>query len=245
MYVYLNEALTGSSTSLISANQTTSSNNSFLGYTSATGLAGAGFSVLQTTVTGGAGTTIASIGGNGNSADAGHLDDGFGSGNGNTGATITPSSTPTSAKLLEGINNSEAGVAIGPTGTTSPNSQTSVTGMIYLGSVTLTAGGAGSTTTFSLQPYNGSSTSGETVANDLDDFDMANGTSSLPGNPTYTGADAGPFESFMVTVPSAGVPEPGSLVLTGLALLGGLGAHGIPPAARPRSCREHAGGSSR
>jgi hypothetical protein len=94
-----------------------------------------------------------------------------------------------------------------------------ITNAIYLGSATVIAGSAGSTTTFTLDSYkNFTGKEGNTItSNSGFDLDVSN-NSNNGGGATYNGADNNPF-TFSVTV--AAVPEPSSMALCGMLVVGG------------------------
>jgi hypothetical protein len=211
--IFLNENLSGSSTSLEVANQ---------------GLSTAGFYV---TTTAGNASTITAIAANrnsnnsaGNPGSFGNANDGF-NGPDNSGVTVSSqvATDGSKARLLEATN---ATNGFGPVG-----AQTSFGSQLLLGTVSIKAGAAGSSTTFTLETYRhaptsigGSGTDGNTTDNGLfvsgvsNDYDVS-GTSTATGQ-SYTGADVSQFETFTVTV--AAVPEPSSMLLCGLAACGGL-----------------------
>src|SRR5262249_18422132 len=197
--VYLQEILTGGSPSIIVPDG---------------GLVGAGFYVTRTgTVPSGA-TTINSngINPNTNATNPGTPNDGFGSGGALSSQVANDGSA---ARLLEGA----AGTTQGPTGQSTPTGR-----LILLGTVTLTAGAAGTVTTFSLQPYKnaptslgGSGQNGNTLTFNFTDVDVTNNTEQGGPPPVYTGANDSVFQTFTVTV----APEPSSMLLCSLAICGG------------------------
>jgi hypothetical protein len=191
--VYLEETVTGSDTSFIAAQN---------------GLFNAGFGTQRTgTVPTGA-STISNITPNTQTEPAGFQ--------GPTSQFVNA----TKAWQLEGT--SLGDTTAGPSGTTAGGSVTTVGGTtttkVFLGTITLTAGSLGTTTTFTIQ-------SKRTLQNDPGDGNTLtfkngqdldqNGTF---GAFTWTGADSiSPNNTFTVTA----VPEPSSLLLCGLAVCGG------------------------
>jgi hypothetical protein len=174
------------------------------------GLLSAGVAVQQTGTPPPA-TIISSISTNNNAIGAG-------GGFGNSGSYQTEVATDhSSAALL-----ATAGVAQGPT---TDLSGANGGGKILLGTLTLTAGAAYSTTTFSVtsfknstgtlaleqQPLNAATTFTTNLGGQTQDLDKNN------NNPAYTGANA-TINTFTVSV----VPEPGSMMLCGLAVCGGI-----------------------
>ena len=133
--------------------------------------------------------------------------DGFGTG----GRISLLPATSTTAGVLESVPDFSTP---GPAGTqVSPTVRD-----VFLGSLTLTAGAAGSTTQFTIESYkNFSGKDGNTLTfNNAFDLDLAGGAS---GAPPFTGADAF-TNSFSVNVsPPSASPEPGTLLLTGSAAL--------------------------
>jgi hypothetical protein len=129
--------------------------------------------------------------------------------------------TSTTGRILESLSTSATS---GPTGSTTGGHISTVNGVtttdVFLGTITLTAGSAGSTTTYTVESYkNFSGSDGNTITfNTGFDLDVTN--NGTAGGATYTGADNATF-TFTVTA----TPEPGGLLLGGLAASGiGLGA---------------------
>jgi hypothetical protein len=193
--VYLEETVTGSDTSFIAAQH---------------GLFNAGFGTKQTgTVPTGA-STISQITPNTQTEPAGFQ------------GPTSQSVSATRGWQLEGT--SLGDTTAGPSGTTAGGSVTTVGGTtttkVFLGTITLTAGTLGTTTTFTIQ-------SKRTLQNDPGDgntltfnggFDLDKDSSGQGAPVTWTGADAvGANNTFTVTA----VPEPSSLLLCGLAVCGG------------------------
>jgi hypothetical protein len=132
----------------------------------------------------------------------------------------------TKAWQLEGT--SLGDTTAGPSGTTAGGSVTTsggtTTTKVFLGTITLTAGTLGTTTTFTIQ-------SKKTLQNDPGDgntltfkngYDLDQNGPNNGASVAWTGADAvGANDTFTVTA----VPEPSSLLLCGLAVCGvALGA---------------------
>jgi hypothetical protein len=207
--LFLQETLTNGDTSLI--NPTAGTANS--------GLFGAGVAVQQTGTVPTNASTISTIATNQTAIGVGG---GFGTNSATFDQTnVTPATPPnsgTSAALIESI---PVGTAQGPT--------TDSTGRILLGTLTLTAGAAGTTTTFSITSFTNSANplavqfgEGNTVTNGVNGFDLDSTNNAFNGGPppTYTGAND-IINTFTVTV----APEPSSMLLCGLAV-GCGGAYG-------------------
>jgi hypothetical protein len=199
--IYLNENLSGASSSLIVADG---------------GLFGAGFYVNA--ISGNA-STITTISGNQNASAPGSASDGF-TNQSNVVKGIAANSL--SASLIEGAGTSQSS---GPIGAALSGGR-----QILLGSLTITAGAAGSSTTYSLLTLknapssivpNSGGNNGNTIDFNGNDMDVSS------TNPAYTGANSTQPTGFQftVTVQGASVPEPSSMLLCGLAASGmGFGA---------------------
>lgn len=166
------------------------------------GLFGAGVGLQQTGTVPTNATIISSISTNQSTIGVGG---GFGPGSGFDQTNVATNGS--NAALVESI---AVGTANGPT--------TDANGKILLGTVTLTAGAAGTTTTFSVTSFAHSSNSlaqtlgeGNTITNHSG-FDLDKDSSS----PSFSGAND-ITNTFTVTA----VPEPGTLLLCGLAVCGG------------------------
>lgn len=196
--LYLQETVTGSSSSLIASEQ---------------GLYGAAVAVAPTS---GSGSTITSVALN-NKAEP-------------TGFTGTSASGVTSAGvgyLSESQSTTYNGTA-GPSGTTTGGSVTTqggtTTTLVYLGSVTIAVGAAGTSTTFAVESLHdspsgtpGSGFDGNTLtATNFYDLDVTNNKDG-GGGATYTGADG---NGTTFTISPAAVPEPSSMLLCGLGAAG-------------------------
>jgi hypothetical protein len=205
--IFLQETISGTSTSMIA---------------SLNGLYGAGFFVNQagSSPTGAKPSPITAIAGNGTGSPPNNFD-GF------TTPTLYTNATTgavTGASVVEQVNfNNNTG---GPSGTTNGGSVSpdkTVT-RVFVGTLTLAAGDASSTTTYTLQSYkyapNGSSGNTLTFVNGYN-LDLAAGDPSAPQQFTGTdafGANGGPAPyTFGVAV---AVPEPGSMGLASLAAAG-------------------------
>jgi len=163
------------------------------------GLGGFG---LQLKTTSGSGTTI-------NSAPT------FNSAFNGPAPEYNPSGSATTQSYLAAASPS-AGVQLG-SGTGAGANE------ILLVSTTLTAGAAGTTTVFQLQNggfYGAGETTTQNGDFDLDSTNNQSGNGLITGGATYTGAATpiGGYYTFTVTV--AAVPEPSSVILTGLAFAG-------------------------
>jgi hypothetical protein len=211
--IYLNENLSGGSTSLEIANN---------------GLSGAGFYV--NTIAGN-GANISAIAGNTatnstvfGGTSLGNPGDGF-----NTGGSAPSVSTNNVGSGSSQARLSEAVTAT--TGTGPIGSSTSFGDHLLLGTLTIKGLTINTTTTFKLQTYRnapqsigGSGTDGNTVDNGAfstgvsNDYDVS-GTDAATSQ-AYTGANNSTFQTFTVTV--GAVPEPSSMALCGLAACGGL-----------------------
>jgi hypothetical protein len=139
------------------------------------------------------------------------IPNGFGTG----GAASQVPATTTTAGILEGV--ALGVVNSGPTGTAvNPNVRD-----VLLGTLTFTAGAAGTSTQFTIESYkNFSGHDGNTnTATNGYDLDLAGGDPSAPV--PFTGADSF-TNTFTVNAPASS-PEPGTLLLTasGAILLGG------------------------
>jgi hypothetical protein len=138
-----------------------------------------------------------------------------------TGSSDFPVSSPTvtaaSANIAENIGNNPAGITRGNTGGgASPNTPAD---MVYLGTLSITAGSGAGKTTFSVAARSATGTNTLTNGNGYD-LDLTGNSGPNAGSPAFTGAASNATPAtFSVTV--AGVPEP-----TGLGLLG-LGATGL------------------
>lgn len=196
--LYLVETLTNGSSSVLAAEQ---------------GLFGAGVAVV---VSGGGGSTITGVNGNTQAPPAGW--------NGPTMAGYNS----TAAGILDaaGANQSSSGYPnFNTAGGFSTTSNGVTTNGVFLGSITINVAASGATTfTVESIPDAGSAVSGFQVAagsdatyTNLNDYDL-DSNSPGPAQPgslyTYTGANQNPT-SFI-----AGVPEPSSMALCGLALSG-------------------------
>jgi hypothetical protein len=179
------------------------------------GLFGAGVLATQTKVTGGTSGstfTVGSLQQNKNDPVSG-TPPGFGS----AGLYSYKPNTATQQGGLETINTqANAPFTTDISKVNGASLTNTITNAIYLGSVTVLSGAAGTTTTFTVTSYKSfNNVDGNTLTNntgfDLDVTGSAGGTQ-------YIGADHNPF-TFTVTV--AGVPEPSSLLLCGMAMLGG------------------------
>jgi hypothetical protein len=207
--VFLQEVLTGTSTSIITAEG---------------GLFGAGFLVSQSAGQTGNLSTITTTSMKPNlNAVTGGTPPGFGTAGQN-------SASPTTTTQIGELENAGT-AATGPTPTniTSVNGTTLATTIpnaILLGQFTITAGGAGTTTTYQVQSYNHfSGATGNTLTEAGTDLDVS-GTAA-DGVTTYTGADMPPALTYTFTV--VATPEPSSVLLCGLPACGmviGLGYAG-------------------
>jgi hypothetical protein len=192
----LQETLTGGSTSLLASEN---------------GLFGAGVYVTRSGSVPASPTTIAGpIAFNLSAVPAG-----FATGGNNSAVPATT----TNAGVLESVSNATAGGPTGPTGTQVNAS----TRDVLLGTMTLTAGAAGTTTQFTIESYKNFSTfDGNTLTfTNGYDLDLAGGDPSAPVH--FNGAD-GFTNTFTVNVPGGTAsPEPGTLLLTasGAFLLAG------------------------
>jgi hypothetical protein len=105
------------------------------------------------------------------------------------------------------------GTAVTPTPKNTPG-----TFFYFLGNLTVTSGAVGNTTTFALKSYdffnNGT---GQMLTNQGTDLNALTGTDTL--GQAYVGADAA--AAFNITVTTAAVPEPSSMLLCGLIACGG------------------------
>ncbi len=202
--LYLNENLTSGSQSLLVPDN---------------GLVGFGEYTTQSGSVPTGATTITAEAGNTNPSAPGSASDGFTSNSIYGNRTIAANGS--AAAMLFATNNTT-----GPIGASTANGR-----QILLGTLTLTAGAAGTTTQFTLETYvnaptslGGSGSNNNTVDYGFNDLDVTNNADN-GGGATYTGANDLPFETFTVTV--AAVPEPNGLVLSGLVvscgLFGGLG----------------------
>jgi hypothetical protein len=109
--------------------------------------------------------------------------------------------------------------AVSTTATSGPNPDAN--GQILLATAHLTAGAAGSTTTFQLNTGNAFFGPGNTFTFTHNfDLDSTNNASS-GGGATYTGAATPQGGLFTFTVQVAAVPEPSSMLLCGLIACGG------------------------
>jgi hypothetical protein len=191
--IFLNENLTGSSTSLESANN---------------GMVGAGYYVTKSS--GDASAKITATSGNANNFNTTNpaAGDGFGSGESVSKQVATDGSA---ARLLEGVN-----ATTGPVGVA-----TTFGRQLLLGTVVITAGNAGTSTTYTLETYKnaptslgGSGVDGNTLDFSGNDYDVT-GTDPTTGQ-QYTGANDITAITFTVTA----VPEPSSILLCGLGACG-------------------------
>jgi hypothetical protein len=208
--IFLQETISGNSTSLIAAEN---------------GLYGSGFFINQVGVspTGAKSSLITAVAGNPTSTQnpVPNGFDGF--------TTPTVNTAGTQATVVEQVNFSNN--TGGPSGTTNGGSVSpdkTVT-RVFVGTLTLAAGDASSTTTYTIQSYKyaPAGSSGNTLSfNSGLNLDAATGDPSSPQPFTGTdafGANGGPAPfTFGVAV---AVPEPGSMGLASLAAAGmGLGA---------------------
>jgi hypothetical protein len=198
VFIYLNENLTGASTSIEAANS---------------GLQSAGWYVVRTG--GDSSGVITSVAANKNPNDPGNPgqpNDGF---DGGGGVNVNPqvATDGSAARLRESTNDLP-----GPVGAT-----TYFGTQLLLGTVTIKAGALGTSTTFTLQtyknaptgPFGGSGTDGNTVDYGPNDYDVSGFDSAT--SQSYTGANDLSSHTFTVTA----VPEPGSLLFCGLTVCGG------------------------
>jgi hypothetical protein len=107
----------------------------------------------------------------------------------------------------------------GPSGTTAGGSVTTgggtTTTRVFLGTITLTAGSLGTTTTFTIESAKNYVNADGNTLTFTNGFDLDKDST---GSPTWTGADSiMPANTFTVTA----VPEPSSLLLCSLAVCGG------------------------
>jgi hypothetical protein len=201
--VYLQETVTGTSSSLIAAE---------------TGLFSAGFYLTQSGQVPTNPTIITAMTPNTQGQPAGF----------SGGVANAPKFTGSQGALTEGLPVTYTGP--GPSGSTQGGSVANGITRVFLGTVTLTAGDPGTTTTFSVESYKfaptsigGNGANGNTLTNgtgfDLDQTN--NGTANGP--PVYVGANnfnGTTAYTFLV----ASAPEPGSMILAFLAASGmGLG----------------------
>jgi hypothetical protein len=176
------------------------------------GLYGAGFYVNQTTTNGSSVLQAGKLAFNTNSGTSttGGAPAGFYS---NGTYVYTPNSA-TQQGGFENINNNTQGpITSNISAVGSTNLANTITSAIYLGSIQITAGAAGTTTNFTLQKYgNFSGSDGNTITfNSLYDLDV-------PGS---NGVDAwGNVSSMNFSVNVAAVPEPSSMLLCGFAICG-------------------------
>jgi hypothetical protein len=206
VYFFLQEQLTGTSQSII--------NNDTSG--AFAGLYGAGFvAVKNSGSTNGDGSfKTGSLAFNTNDPSTG-APPGFTTGGNNS---YTPNSATQQGGLVN-IGNLNAGPLA--TNISSINGTPlvgTVVNSIFLGSATVIAGSAGSTTTFTVESYKAvSGVDGNTItSNSGFDLDITN--NGTAGGATYSGADNHPY-AFSVSV--ASVPEPSSIFLCGMLVLGG------------------------
>lgn len=202
--VYLQEALTGGSTSLINLDGGL--------YNAAVNLGTASGSSTYSSVTGSAINTTDFSNNLGNSAPPP---------SGSLGHLLDQAYTPTSPT---------GAFASGPSMTVVNGSTTNL--LYQLGTFTFTAGSTAGVDTYQLNPYStnggftttyGAGPSGG-IGYDLDFTNGVGGTGAL--NQVYTGTFDNSPTSFTVTVQAAtGVPEPGSLVLCGLFASGMVGGY--------------------
>ncbi len=195
------------------------------------GVYGAGFTVAQT---GGAGTTISAIAVNGQTEPNGFsgntvtriFNNGAQTGAGSNSASATSQSNQ--ASVLE-ITNNNATVPPGPSGTTAggsvvTNGNTTTT-MVFLGTVTIGVGAAANSTyaveSFKNAPagtFDAGTDEQTLTATNFLDVDVSNNTDG-GGGATYNGTIPTTF-----TIATAAVPEPSSMVLSGLFIpVAGLG----------------------
>jgi hypothetical protein len=208
--VFLNEILTGGSTSLVNGDN---------------GLFGAGFGVNRVgtgnaTITGGTLNTAALATGTPASPPATPNTGGFGT-NGAAG-NVTANQSPADGTNAASSVNVGFGTANGMFANTSTTAAGTTTNQWLLGTFTIAAGSQAST--FSITSLAGSpntsfgGTFGNTVTfNTLFDLDQTNNGPS--GGATYIGAST--FDGTVTFTVAAAVPEPSSMALCGLAVCGG------------------------
>lgn len=196
--LYLQETVTGSSSSLIAAQQ---------------GLYSAAVAVAPTS---GSGSTITSAALN-NQAEP----------NGFTGTSAFGVTSAGVAYISESQSTTYNGTA-GPSGSTTGGSITTsggtTTTLVYLGSIAIAVGASGTSTTFTVESLHdapsgtpGAGYDGNTfTATSLYDLDVTNNNDG-GGGATYTGADG---NGTTFTISPAAVPEPSSMLLCGLSAAG-------------------------
>jgi hypothetical protein len=136
------------------------------------------------------------------------------------GGNLDQTVTATMGHQLEVTSNGDH--TAGPSGTTAGGSVTTVGGTtttrVFLGTITLTAGSLGTTTTFTIESAKNFVNHDGNTLTFHDAFDLDKDSTGQGAPVTWTGADSvSPANTFTVTA----VPEPSSLLLCGLAVCGG------------------------